>query len=69
MAQEMVLIDTCIWAEFFTLKHSSTRDVVTNLLRWDRAGLIGPVLAEILMGIKREEHADCYVAATHPIRC
>jgi len=58
MALELILIDTCIWAEFFSKSKSSRKQATSELIRRDRAAMIGPVLAEILMGLRRDEHAD-----------
>jgi predicted nucleic acid-binding protein len=55
---DLVLIDTCIWVQFFNRPHSAEKRAVDLLLDDDRAALIGPILAEILIGFRREEHAD-----------
>lgn len=63
--QDLVLIDTCIWVPFFNRPQSPIKRAVDELLDEDRAALIGPVLAEILSGIKREPRAD-YLASCPP---
>jgi predicted nucleic acid-binding protein len=55
---DLVLIDTCIWVQFFNRPHSAEKRAVDLLLDDDRAALIGPILAEVLIGFRREEHAD-----------
>jgi predicted nucleic acid-binding protein len=55
---ELVLIDTCIWVPFFNRTQSREKQIVDALLDDDRAALIGPILAEILIGFRREEQAD-----------
>jgi predicted nucleic acid-binding protein len=56
--QEMVLIDTCIWVPFFNRPRSHEKHTVDELLDDDRAALVGPILAEILLGFRRDEYAD-----------
>ena len=55
---ERILIDTCIWVPFFNRPHSQEKQEVDELLDDDRAALIGPILAEVLLGFRRDEHAD-----------
>lgn len=59
----LVLVDTCIWAPFFSRKRSRHKAAVAELLDEDRAALIGPVLAEVLLGFKRNEEADWVASA------
>src|SRR5260370_39651420 len=58
-----VLIDTCIWVPFFNRPHSHEKKAVDELLDEDRAALIGPVLAEVLCGFRRNAQAES-VAST-----
>jgi predicted nucleic acid-binding protein len=60
---DLVIIDTCIWVPFFNRPQSVEKKVVDTLLDEDRAVLLGPVLAEILLGFRREDRAD-WVAST-----
>lgn len=60
---ELVLIDTCIWAGFFNRNQSSERRTVDRLLDDDRAAITGMIVAEVLQGFRRDEHAD-WVAAS-----
>ena len=53
----LVLIDTCIWVQFFNRPQSAEKKAVDVLLDDDRAALIGPIVAEILQGIPREAQA------------
>jgi predicted nucleic acid-binding protein len=55
---ELVLVDTCIWVPFFNRPHSREKLAVDGLLDDDRAALTGPILAEVLLGFRREEQAD-----------
>jgi predicted nucleic acid-binding protein len=55
---ELVLIDTCIWVGFFNRKQSNEHRIVDILLDDDRAALTGMILAEVLQGFRRDEHAD-----------
>ena len=56
--RELVLIDTCIWVPFFNRPQSQENHAVNLLLDDDRAALAGPILAEVLLGFRRDEHAD-----------
>lgn len=56
--RDLVLIDTCIWVPFFNRPQSAEKRTVDSLLDDDRAALIGPVLAEVLIDFRRDEHAD-----------
>jgi predicted nucleic acid-binding protein len=55
---DLVLIDTCIWVPFFNRPQSAEKRAVDALLDEDRAALIGPILAEILQGFRRDDRAD-----------
>jgi predicted nucleic acid-binding protein len=57
-AKELVLIDTCIWVPFFNRPSSPTKLAVDALLDDDRAALVGPIVTEVLLGFRRDEHAD-----------
>ena len=57
-----VLIDTCIWVPFFNRPQSAEKKAVDALLDDNRAALIGPIVAEVLQGIPREQQAN-YVAS------
>jgi len=56
--QDLVLIDTCIWAPFFNRPQSREKRAVDRLLDEDRAALFGPILTEILCGFRRDAEAD-----------
>jgi len=58
VVSDLVLVDTCIWVSFFNRPQSREKQTVDELLDDDRATLIGPVLAEILLGFRRDEQAD-----------
>src|SRR6266487_770477 len=62
-ANDVVLVDTCIWVPFFNRPQSDEKRRVDELLDDDRAVLIGPIFAEVLLGFRRDEHAD-WVAST-----
>jgi predicted nucleic acid-binding protein len=64
-----VLIDTCIWVPFFSRKASPHKAAVEQLLDEDRAAIVGPILAEILLGFKKEEEADWVASALKGARC
>jgi predicted nucleic acid-binding protein len=55
---EWVFVDTCIWAAFFDKPGSREKAAVDDLLDSDRVGLVGPILAEVLIGFRRKDQAD-----------
>ncbi len=55
---DWVLVDTCIWASFFSKPNSLEQRVVSGLLRLDRVALVGPIVAEVLLGIRNRDRAD-----------
>ncbi len=56
--EEWVFVDTCIWASFFAKPTSPEKAVVDDLLDADRVALVGPVVAEVLLGFRRQDQAD-----------
>jgi predicted nucleic acid-binding protein len=54
----LVLIDTCIWVPFFNRPQSTVKRAIDGLLDDDRVALVGPILTEVLLGFRRNEHAD-----------
>jgi len=52
------LVDTCVWIPFFNRPQSVEKRAIDALLAEDRAALIGPILAEILQGFRRDDRAD-----------
>ena len=54
---DLVIIDTCIWAPYFQKRNPPVRPIVDQLLREDRVLIIGPIVFELLAGIKRTDHA------------
>ncbi len=56
--EEWVFIDTCIWASFFGKPSSPEKQAVDELLDSDRVALVGPILAEVLVGFRRRDQAD-----------
>jgi predicted nucleic acid-binding protein len=61
--QDLVLIDTCIWIPYFNRPQSEEKRAVDALLDEDRAALIGPILAEVLQGFRRDDQADWVASA------
>ena len=55
---DWVFVDTCIWASFFTKPSSPEKHAVDQLLDADRIALVGPVVAEVLLGFRRRDQAD-----------
>lgn len=56
--EEWVFVDTCIWASFFSKADSAEKAAVDELLDADRVALLGPILAEVLLGFRRKDQAD-----------
>lgn len=56
--RELVLIDTCIWVQFFNRPQSRDKKAVDALLDDDRVALVGPIVTEVLLGFRRDDHAD-----------
>jgi len=56
--EDAVIIDTCVWASFFAKPNSAEKRAVDELIDADRVLLVGPVLAEVLIGFRREEQAQ-----------
>jgi len=55
--QDWVLVDTLIWASFFSKPGSIEKRALDELIDADRVALVGPVVAEVLMGFRRKEQA------------
>ena len=55
---EWVFVDTCIWASFFGKPASPEKATVDELLEMDRVALLGPIIAEVLLGFRRKDQAD-----------
>jgi predicted nucleic acid-binding protein len=55
---DWVFVDTCIWASFFGKPGSIEKAAIDSLLDLDRVALVGPVMAEILLGFRRKDQAD-----------
>jgi predicted nucleic acid-binding protein len=56
--EEWVFVDTCIWSSFFGKRNSPEKVAVGELLDADRVALVGPILAEVLLGFRRKDQAD-----------
>jgi predicted nucleic acid-binding protein len=56
--EDWVFVDTCIWIAFFTRPSSREKLAVDELLAGDRVALVGPVVAEVLRGFRRQEQGD-----------
>lgn len=51
-AMKNILIDTSAWIDFFRSSSDAVGDMVADLIRADRAFLTGPVIAELLHGVR-----------------
>src|SRR2546422_10187739 len=56
--EDWVFVDTCIWSSFFGKPSSPEKSVVDELLDADRVALVGPIVAEVLLGFRRKDQAD-----------
>ena len=56
--EDWVLVDTLIWASFFAKPASPEKRAVDDLLDADRVALVGPIVAEVLLGFRRKAQAD-----------
>lgn len=55
---EWVLVDTLIWASFFSKPGSTEKRELDDLIDADRVALVGPIVAEVLLGFRRKVQAD-----------
>jgi predicted nucleic acid-binding protein len=55
---DLVLVDTCMWAAFFSKSGGDLKLEVTNLLKRNRAAIIGPIATEVLLGFRRVHEAE-----------
>jgi predicted nucleic acid-binding protein len=53
-----VLVDTLIWASFFSKPNSREKRAIDELIDADRVVLVGPIVAEVLLGFRRKAQAD-----------
>jgi predicted nucleic acid-binding protein len=53
-----VIIDTSAWVDFFRRQTGVTGDAVAGLIERDLAVTTGPVLAELLQGLKSRKEAE-----------
>jgi predicted nucleic acid-binding protein len=65
---KLVLVDTCIWVAFFNRPQSPQKITVDELLDEDRAALIGPILAEVLLGFRKDAEADWVASLLRGLR-
>ncbi len=57
MSSPSVLVDTCVWIPFLNQGRSRNQHALAGLLEANHAVIIGPILQEILVGIRRTEQA------------
>lgn len=51
-----VVVDTHLWIDLFSGKHTPITKALDRLIVLDRANVIGPIFFEVLIGPKREDH-------------
>ena len=52
------LIDTSAWIDFFRKGNNKVADTVSHLIETDRAIITGPVIAELLQGVRGDKEAQ-----------
>jgi len=52
-----IIVDTCVWIEFFRKRESAITRHLKSLLRERKVIMVGMVLAEVLQGVKRPPEA------------
>jgi predicted nucleic acid-binding protein len=52
-----VLVDTSAWIDFFRRRDGNVGDTVADLVERDQAILAGPVMAELLRGVRGSKEA------------
>ena len=55
---EWVFVDTCMWASFFTKPASPAKLAIDKLIDAGKVALVGPIIAEVLIGFRRKNQAD-----------
>ena len=53
-----VLVDTSAWIDFFRRTEGEVGDTVANLVEEDQAVMTGPVLAELLRGVRSAKEGE-----------
>lgn len=53
-----ILIDTSAWIDFFRNQSGAVGDVVATLIERDQAVMTGPVLAELLQGLRSRQEIN-----------
>jgi predicted nucleic acid-binding protein len=56
--EDWVFVDSCVWTAFFGKSNSSAKAAVGNLVDADRVAIVGPIVAEVLLGFRRKDQAD-----------
>jgi predicted nucleic acid-binding protein len=66
---DWVIVDTCVWASFFGKPGSPEKAALDALLDSDRVALVGPIVAEVLLGIRRKDQADWIASRLRMAHC
>ncbi len=64
---EPVLIDTCVWIDFFKFQTGPLGSEVTQLIDSNLAAITGVVIAELLQGLKTETESKRLERLLHSI--
>ncbi len=62
-----VLIDTCVWIDFFKFQIGPLGNTVTQLIEDNLAAITGVIMAELLQGIKTETESKRVEKLLHSI--
>lgn len=65
---DLVVIDTCLWVPFFNRPQSREKKIIDQLLDDDRCAIIGPIVAEVLQGFRRDAEADWVASLLRGVR-
>ncbi len=68
MKNRKILIDTSIWIEYFK-NNENISSIVDNKLDNDSACIAGPVISELLQGVKSQKELDILVKHIDAIPC
>ena len=66
--QQLVLVDTCMWAPFFNRPQSAIKVAFDELLDADQVAIIGPIVSEVLLGFRRDAEADWVASFLRGVR-
>ena len=63
MNNKGILIDTCIWIDYFRKTTNNTAQIVEQMLLNESVFICGPILYEIMQGIKTDKEKNAFIEA------